>query len=159
MKKEIVPVARKSDNYYMRAAMRYAKRAEEYGEVPVGAIIVYEGRIIAGGRNRREAGKNALLHAEIEAIDKACRRLSGWRLHLCDMYVTLEPCPMCAGAIINSRLRRVYIGASDKKAGCFGSVCDFNRLPFNHKPEIFTGLLSDECSKMLTDFFTRLRNK
>ena len=121
--------------------------------------MVYKGHIISGGRNRREKGKNALYHAEIEAIDKACRKLSGWRLFDCDLYVTLEPCPMCAGAIINSRIKRVFIGAVDTKAGCFGSVTDMNDFPFNHKPEIISGVLEKECSGILKDFFKCLREK
>ena len=143
----------------MRAALRYAKKAASEGEVPVGAVVVYAGHIIAGGRNRRENGKNALYHAELEAISKACKRLGGWRLFDCDMYVTLEPCPMCSGALINSRMRRVYIGARDSKAGCFGSVTDMNTLGFNHKPEIIFGVLEDECSAVLRDFFSNLREK
>ncbi|MBR3995440.1 MAG: nucleoside deaminase [Clostridia bacterium] len=150
---------KKPDNYYMRAALRYAEKAAKEGEVPVGAVIVYEGHIISGGRNRRENGKNALYHAELEAINKACRKLGGWRLFDCDMYVTLEPCPMCSGAIINSRIRKVYIGAMDSKAGCFGSVTDMNTLGFNHKPEIEFGILKDECSLILKEFFAELRNK
>lgn len=158
MKKDIIPIKEKSANYYMRAAMRYAHRAAEEGEVPVGAVVVYGGHIVAGGRNRREKGRNALYHAEIEAIDKACRKLGGWRLFDCDMYVTLEPCPMCAGALINSRMRRVYIGARDPKAGCFGSIADMNELGFNHKPEIHFGVLEQQCSGMLKDFFAHLRS-
>ena len=157
MKKNIKPIMEKSKNYYMRAALRYAQRAANEGEVPVGAVVVYAGHIIAGGRNRRENGKNALYHAELEAIYKACKKLGGWRLFDCDMYVTLEPCPMCAGAIINSRIRRVYIGAGDSKAGCFGGVEDMNKLSFNHKPEIHFGILENECSQILKDFFASLR--
>ncbi|MDD7332255.1 nucleoside deaminase, partial [Eubacterium sp.] len=115
--------------------------------------------IVGTGRNRREYGKNALYHAEIEAIDNACKTLGGWRLWECDMYVTLEPCPMCAGAIINSRIKTVYYGASDLKAGSFGSVVDFNSLPYNHKPEIVSGVMQDEARKMLSDFFKGLREK
>lgn len=159
MKKDIIPIKKKSDNYYMRAALRYAEKAAKEGEVPVGAVIVYEGHIISGGRNRREIGKNALYHAEIEAIDKACKKLGGWRLFDCDMYVTLEPCPMCSGAIINSRIRKVYIGAADSKAGCFGSVTDMNSLGFNHKAEIEFGILQFECSNILKTFFSELRSK
>ena len=146
MKKDITPIKDKGVNYYMKRALSYAKKAGDEGEVPVGAVVVYEGHIIAGGRNRREKGKNALYHAEIEAINKACKKLGGWRLFECDLYVTLEPCPMCAGAIINSRIKRVFIGAKDTKAGCFGSVTDMNLLPFNHKPEVTFEVLGDECS-------------
>ena len=149
----------KKPEYYMKAALRRAKTAAEKGEIPVGAVIVHKGRIISGGRNRREQSKCALCHAEISAIESACRRLSGWRLWECDMYVTLEPCPMCAGAIINSRIRKLYIGTSDEKAGSFGSVINFNDLPYNHKPEIVFGVCREECSSILTDFFKALREK
>lgn len=143
----------------MQKALELAKISAAEGEVPVGAIIVKGDKIVGTGRNRREYGKNALYHAEIEAIDNACKALGGWRLWECDMYVTLEPCPMCAGAIINSRIKTVYYGASDQKAGSFGSVVDFNSLPYNHKPEIVSGVMQDEARKMLSDFFKGLREK
>lgn len=143
----------------MQKALKLAKISAAEGEVPVGAIIVKGDEIVGTGRNRREYGKNALYHAEIEAIDNACKTLGGWRLWECDMYVTLEPCPMCAGAIINSRIKTVYYGASDLKAGSFGSVVDFNSLPYNHKPEIVSGVMQDEARKMLSDFFKGLREK
>lgn len=143
----------------MQKALEVAKISAAEGEVPVGAIIVKGDEIVGTGRNRREYGKNALYHAEIEAIDNACKTLGGWRLWECDMYVTLEPCPMCAGAIINSRIKTVYYGASDLKAGSFGSVVDFNSLPYNHKPEIVSGVMQDEARKMLSDFFKGLREK
>lgn len=143
----------------MQKALELAKISAAEGEVPVGAIIVRGDEIVGTGRNRREYGKNALYHAEIEAIDNACKTLGGWRLWECDMYVTLEPCPMCAGAIINSRIKTVYYGASDLKAGSFGSVVDFNSLPYNHKPEIVSGVMQDEARKMLSDFFKALREK
>lgn len=143
----------------MQKALELAKISASEGEVPVGAIIVKGDEIVGTGRNRREYGKNALYHAEIEAIDNACKTLGGWRLWECDMYVTLEPCPMCAGAIINSRIKTVYYGASDLKAGSFGSVVDFNSLPYNHKPEIVSGVMQDEAKKMLSDFFKGLREK
>lgn len=143
----------------MQKALELAKISAAEGEVPVGAIIVKGDEIVGTGRNRREYGKNALYHAEIEAIDNACKTLDGWRLWECDMYVTLEPCPMCAGAIINSRIKTVYYGASDLKAGSFGSVVDFNSLPYNHKPEIVSGVMQDEARKMLSDFFKGLREK
>lgn len=142
---------------YMKEAIKRAKIAAKYSETPVGAVIVKDGKIIAGGRNKRERNKNALCHAEIDAINKACKKLGGWRLVGCDIYVTLEPCPMCAGAIINSRIENVYFGALDNKAGCFGSVVDFNALSFNHKPEILGGILKDECAGVLSDFFKDLR--
>lgn len=144
---------------YMKAALKLAHRAAEEGEVPVGAVVVCDGKIVGRGRNRRETKKNALHHAEIEAIEKACKKLGGWRLHRCDLYVTLEPCPMCAGAIINSRIRRVYFGAYDNKAGSFGSVANFNLIPYNHKPEIYGGIMEDECSAMLSEFFKKLRQR
>ena len=143
----------------MQKALELAKISAAEGEVPVGAIIVKGDEIVGTGRNRREYGKNALYHAEIEAIDNACKTLGGWRLWECDIYVTLEPCPMCAGAIINSRIKTVYYGASDLKAGSFGSVVDFNSLPYNHKPEIVSGVMQDEARKMLSDFFKGLREK
>ena len=144
---------------FMQKALELAKISAAEGEVPVGAIIVKGDKIVGTGRNRREYGKNALYHAEIEAIDNACKTLGGWRLWECDMYVTLEPCPMCAGAIINSRIKTVYYGASDLKAGSFGSVVDFNSLPYNHKPEIVSGVMQGEARKMLSDFFKGLREK
>ena len=147
------------ENIYMKKAIALAMESEKEGEVPVGAVIVKDGKIIATGRNRRESEKNALHHAEIEAIDGACKALGGWRLFGCDLYVTLEPCPMCAGAIINSRIKTVYFGAYDNKAGSFGSVADFNRIPYNHKPEIIAGVMEKECSELRTDCFKKLRDK
>ncbi len=141
----------------MERALELARLSALEGEVPVGAVVVKDGEIVGEGRNRRELGKNALYHAELEAIDNACKKLGGWRLWQCDLYVTLEPCPMCAGAIINARIRRVYFGAYDKKAGSFGSVADFNALPYNHKPEIIPGVNEAECSAILSDFFKNLR--
>lgn len=148
-----------SHEKFMRRAMTCAKKAADLGEVPVGAVIVRDGKVIATGYNKREIGKNALLHAEMIAIHRACRKLGGWRLFDCDLYVTLEPCPMCTGAIINSRIRRVYIGAMDPKAGCMGSICNLPDLPFNHRPEIVHGVLSEECSRQLSEFFRALRKK
>lgn len=146
-------------NNFMEEALRLAKQSFDEGEVPVGAVVVKDGVIVGRGRNRRENGKNALFHAEISAIDEACRNLGGWRLWQCDMYVTLEPCPMCAGAIINSRIKKVTFGAYDKKAGSFGSVVDFNSLPYNHKPQIEGGIDEEECSNLLSLFFEQLREK
>ena len=143
---------------FMKHALGRAKTCVKHGETPVGAVIVKDGKIIAGGRNRREYGKNALYHAELLAINAACKKLGGWRLHECDLYVTLEPCPMCAGAIINSRIRNVYFGAYDKKAGSFGSVVNLAELPYNHKPNVEGGILKEECSKILSEFFKELRN-
>lgn len=143
----------------MEEALLLAKQSFDEGEVPVGAVVVKDGEIVGRGRNRRENGKNALFHAEISAIDEACRNLGGWRLWQCEMYVTLEPCPMCAGAIINSRMKKVTFGAYDKKAGSFGSVVDFNDLPYNHKPQIEGGIDEKECSELLSLFFEQLREK
>ncbi len=147
------------DEAFMRLAMEQAKLAAAEGEVPVGAVVVKDGEVIAVGRNRRETGKNALAHAELEAIDSACRALGGWRLWQCDLYVTLEPCPMCTGAIINARIRRLVYGASDYKAGSCGSVVNLFELPYNHKPEKVAGCLGDECGEMLTEFFRSLRRR
>lgn len=143
----------------MLAAIAQAELAAEEKEVPVGAVITRRGEIVSVGRNRREYGKNALYHAEIEAIDNACKALGGWRLWECEMYVTLEPCPMCTGAIINSRIKRVVFGAYDKKAGCCGSVTNLFDMPFNHKSEIIGGFMQEECAAILSDFFKKLRNK
>ncbi len=144
-------------NDFMKEALRLAGESFEEGEVPVGAVVVKDGVIVGRGRNMRESGKNALLHAEICAIDEACKNLGGWRLWQCEMFVTLEPCPMCAGAIINARIKKVTFGAYDKKAGSFGSVVDFNSLPYNHKPQIVGGTNEAECSALLSLFFEKLR--
>ena len=142
----------------MKEAIGRAKKAADLGETPVGAVIVKDGKIIASGYNRRETKKNALLHAEIIAINRACRRLEGWRLIGCDMYVTLEPCPMCSGAIINSRIENLYFGAYDKKAGCGGSVVDlFEEGLFNHNVNVRGGIMEKECAAVLTEFFKNLR--
>ena len=146
-------------NEFMKRAVDLARISASEGEVPVGAVVVKDNRIVGEGRNRREIGKNALYHAELEAIDEACKKLGGWRLWQCEMFVTLEPCPMCAGAIINSRMKKVTFGAYDKKAGSFGSVVDFNKLPYNHKPEIIGGVDEAECAALLTEFFKNLREK
>lgn len=147
-----------SHEAFMHRALACAEKAKALGEVPVGAVIVKDGKIIATGYNRRETGKNALLHAEIVALNRACKKVGGWRLSDCDLYVTLEPCPMCAGAIINARIRRVYIGAMDPKAGCMGSVCNLTELPFNHQPGVVSGILEAECSQQLSAFFAEMRN-
>ncbi len=148
-----------ADETYMRLALELARQAAEEGEVPVGAVIVRDGEVIATGRNRRETARHALAHAEIEAIAGACARLGGWRLSGCDLYVTLEPCPMCAGAIINARLSRVVQGTADPKAGSCGSVVDLFALPYNHRPVLVTGVLEEECAAELTGFFRRLRRE
>lgn len=146
-----------NDELFMQEALRLAKQSADEGEVPVGAIITLGDEIVGMGRNRREYGKNALAHAELEAIDSACKRLGGWRLWQCEMYVTLEPCPMCAGAIINSRIKRLVYGATDTKAGSCESVVNLFSLPYNHKPEVVSGFMKDECSLILTEFFRNLR--
>ncbi len=147
------------DEHFMREALRLAEEAATEGEVPVGAVLVKDGTVIATGRNRRELGKNALAHAEIEAINNACALLGGWRLSGCTLYVTLEPCPMCAGAIINARIDRVVFGAPDPKAGSCGSLTDLFALPYNHRPALTSGVLEAECAAVLQSFFRRLRNK
>ncbi len=147
------------DNYFMAEALKLAREAYSEGEVPVGAVVVREGHIIATGHNRREGKKNALYHAEIEAINNACQTLGGWRLCGCELFVTLEPCPMCAGAIINSRIERLVFGAHDKKAGSCGSVINLFEQPYNHKPEVKGGVLWAECAKVLTAFFKELRTQ
>lgn len=143
----------------MRRALELAREAAQEGEVPVGAVVVCEGKIISEGRNRREKDKNALCHAELEAIDGACRALGGWRLWKCQLYVTLEPCPMCAGAIINARIPQVIYGASDPKAGSCGSVVDLFALPYNHRPQVTAGFLEEEAAALLREFFQKLREK
>ena len=148
-----------TDEDYMKEALSLAKKAFNMGEVPVGAVAVWDGKIVGRGMNLRETDKNALRHAEISAIDEACKNLGGWRLWKCDLYVTLEPCPMCAGAIINSRIRRVIYGASDPKAGSCKSVSNLFELPYNHKPEVVSGVLEKECSEILSEFFKKLREK
>ena len=149
----------KNDVFFMSLAIDEAKKAADIGEVPVGAVVVCDGEVVSRAFNTRETGKNALYHAECKAIDLACQKLGGWRLHKCDLYVTLEPCPMCAGAIVNSRIKRVVFGAKDLKAGAFGSVFNMNDLPLNHKPEIISGVCENECSSLLSDFFSELRKK
>ena len=147
------------DERFMREALLCAQASAEHGEVPVGAVIVKDGIIVSRGYNRRETDKNALCHAELEAIDSACRTLGGWRLWQCELYVTLEPCPMCAGAIINARIRRVVYGAQDPKAGSCGSVANLFELPYNHRPQLTGGVLEEECAAVLRNFFQNLRNK
>ncbi len=148
------------DNYIedmMKEALIEAKSAFDEGEVPIGAVIVKDGIIVGRGHNKRETGKNALYHAEINAIDDACKTLGGWRLIDCDIFVTLEPCPMCAGAIINSRIKRVFFGGYDKKAGSLGTLTDLSKIPYNHKFEVAGGILEKECTAILSDFFKTLR--
>ena len=145
------------DRQFMEEALALAREAAAAGEVPVGCVIVRKGRIVGRGRNRREQDKTALAHAEIEAIAEACRNLGGWRLWECTLYVTLEPCPMCAGAIINARIPRVVYGASDAKCGAAKSVCSLFSMEFNHHPQVESGLLEAECAELLTEFFRQLR--
>ena len=142
---------------YMKEAIALAKEAAIEGEVPVGCVIVHKGNIIGRGRNRREVGKNALAHAEIEAINEACNALGGWRLPECTLYVTLEPCPMCAGAIINSRIENAVIGLHDAKSGSLGSVLNLNSYPLNHKVHTVYGVEESEVRAIMQDFFSKLR--
>ena len=144
---------------FMRRAMNYARKAAEKGEVPVGAVIVKDGKIIASGYNKREEKKNALMHAEMIAIDRACKKLGAWRLEECELYVTLEPCPMCAGAVANARIKKVYFGAYDTKMGAVSSVIDLSKYNFNNHFEAEGGILKDECAFLLSNFFKKLRNK
>ncbi len=147
------------DEEMMRQALTLASEAAAEGEVPVGCVVTLGDRIVGRGRNRRETGKSALAHAELEAIAEANRTLGGWRLWQCTLYVTLEPCPMCAGAIINARIPRVVYGARDPKAGSCSSVIDLFSLPYNHRPQVEQGLLEDECSAVLSQFFKDLRER
>ena len=147
------------DSYFMSEAIKLACMSYCEGEVPVGAVVTKNNNIIAVGRNRREIQKNALCHAEIEAINNACNVLGGWRLWECELFVTLEPCPMCAGAIINSRIKRVVFGTEDLKSGSCGSVINLFEENYNHKPEIRSGILKEECAQLLTSFFKKLRSK
>jgi len=143
----------------MQAAIALAREAAADGEVPVGAVVTRNGEIVSVGRNRREKDKNALAHAEIEAIDRACKALGGWRLWECELFVTLEPCPMCAGAIINARIKTVYFGAFDPKAGSCGSMINLFSLPYNHQPELVSGVMEEQCADELRTFFRELRKK
>ena len=145
------------DLYYMDEALALARAAAEQGEVPVGCVVVRGGEIVGRGRNRRETARSALAHAEIEAIGQACRRLGGWRLWECTLYVTLEPCAMCAGAILNARIPRVVFGASDGKYGAVRSVCSLFSMDFNHHPAVESGVREAECAALLQDFFRKLR--
>ena len=145
------------DEEFMDEALALAAQAAADGEVPVGCVIVRSGRIVGRGRNRRETAKNALGHAEIEAIADACRNLGGWRLWDCTLYVTLEPCPMCAGAILSARIPRVVYGASDSKFGAVRSVCSLFDMRFNHHPKVEAGILEEEAAALMTEFFQKLR--
>lgn len=149
-----------SDVKFMREAIRQAKKAKALGEVPIGCVIEYQGRIIGRGYNRRKTDKNTLSHAELNAIRKASRVMGDWRLEECTMYVTLEPCQMCSGAIVQARIPKVVIGCMNPKAGCAGSILNILNVPeFNHQVEIEKGMLEEECSALLTDFFKELRER
>lgn len=141
------------DILFLNRAIALAKKAAEIDEVPVGAVLTHNGEILAEGYNMRETDKMATHHAELVCIEEGCRRLGGWRLPNCTLYVTLEPCPMCAGAIMNARIGRVVFGARDPKAGAYGSLFDLAALPVNHKPEVVGGVLEDECRALLSDYF------
>ena len=145
------------DRKFMDLALIRARRAGEDGEVPVGAVIVRDGKVIGTGRNRREKTHNALAHAEIEAINAACAEVGDWRLDDCELYVTLEPCPMCSGATINSRIKTVVFGAYDTKAGSLGSIANFANIPYAYTPEVYGGISENECRDLLTEFFKDMR--
>lgn len=150
-------MADQQDFVYMEMALEQARLAASLGETPVGAVVVWEDRVVSAACNRRELDRMATAHAELLAIEEACRTLGGWRLHKATLYVTLEPCPMCAGAIINARIKRVVFGAPDPKAGCCGSLTDLFSQPFNHHPEIEGGVLAEESAQLLREFFRTLR--
>ncbi len=150
------------DEKYMKMALKQAQKAMELGEVPIGCVIVYEGKVIGRGYNRRNTDKNTLSHAEITAINKASKKMGDWRLEGCTLYVTLEPCQMCSGAIVQARVDRVVMGTMNPKAGCAGSILNILQMEeFNHQVEITTGVLAEECTQILTTFFKdlRIRNK
>jgi len=142
---------------FMLEALALAREAASQGEVPVGAVVVQAGRIIGRGRNRRESARTALAHAELEAIHEACQALGSWRLTGCHLYVTLEPCPMCTGAIINAHIAKVVYGPDDERAGCTGTACDLFSLPYSHRPEVYRGFCEEECRALLQGFFASLR--
>lgn len=148
------------DEKYMKQALKQAKKAYQLKEVPIGCVIVYEGKVIARGYNRRNTDKNPLAHAELIAIRKASKKMGDWRLEDCTMYITLEPCQMCAGAIVQARVKRVVIGSMNPKAGCAGSIINLlDMKQFNHQVEIVRNVLQDDCSTMLSDFFKELRSE
>ena len=148
-----------TDEQLMQAALEEARAAAALGEVPVGAVVAKDGEIIARAHNLRESGKNAIYHAELLAIDAACKALGGWRLWQCELFVTLEPCPMCAGAILNARVSRVYFGARDREMGACGGVMNLFMEDFPHPPALVGGVLEEECARVLRDFFRGLRKK
>lgn len=148
------------DEYFMMEAIKEAKKAEELNEVPIGAVIVHDGAIVARAHNLRESEQNALAHAELLAIDHACRKTGSWRLEDATLYVTLEPCPMCSGAIILSRVKRVVYGAGDPKGGCVGTLMNLVQDPrFNHQSEVTKGVLETQCGQLLSDFFRKIRDR
>ena len=150
----------KQDIKYRKEAVKQAKKAYALGEVPIGCVIVYEDKIIGRGYNRRTIDKNTLAHAELQAIRKASRKMNDWRLEDCTLYVTLEPCQMCSGAIVQARIRRVVVGCMNPKAGCAGSIMNLLQVPqFNHQGELTTGIMGEECSRMMKTFFKELRQK
>lgn len=151
---------REEDRRWMAEAIEEARKAEAIGEVPIGAVIVRNGEVIGRGYNLRETGHDATAHAEMIAIREASQRIEAWRLLDCTLYVTLEPCPMCAGAIVQSRVKRVVYGTHDPKAGCAGTLMNLLQEPrFNHETELTSGIMQEECATLLTAFFRRLRNK
>lgn len=145
--------------HFMNKALELARQAFNEDEVPIGAVVVRNGEIVGTGYNKRDTEKNALLHAEAIAIYNACKKLGGWRLWECDLYVTVEPCPMCTGAVINSRIRNLYFGTKNPKAGACGSVINLFDYPFNHKPNITSGILEEACSRIMSEFFLKVREK
>lgn len=148
------------DEKYMKEAIRQAKKAWKLGEVPIGCIIVFDGKVVGRGYNRRTIDKNTLAHAELQAIRRAGKKMGDWRLDGCTMYVTLEPCQMCAGAVIQARIKRVVVGCMNPKAGCAGSILNLLQVErFNHQAELTTGVLGEECSQMMKEFFRELREK
>lgn len=150
----------KNHDYFMRHALKEAIKAKNKDEVPVGAVLTLNGKVVAKAHNTKNIKRNALLHAEVVVLSKAMKKLNDWHLNDCTLYVTLEPCPMCAGAIINSRVGTVVFGASDPKAGCFGSVFNFAaEKTFNHRPQIVEGVLKKECGEILTNYFKEKRGK
>ncbi len=153
------PSSAAQDKIFMEEAIALAGKAAALGETPIGCVITKADQIVGRGYNRRETGKTALGHAELMAIDEACRALGGWRLWQCKLYVTLEPCPMCAGAIINARIPMVIYGAKDERSGSVGSVIDLFSLPYNHRPQVISGVMEEECAGLLKDFFQALRQR
>lgn len=157
---DVIEERKRTDERYMREAIRQAKKAYKLDETPIGCVIVHEGKIIGRGYNRRNTDKSPLAHAEISAIKKASKKMGDWRLEECTLYVTLEPCQMCAGAIIQSRIPRVVVGCMNPKAGCAGSVLNLLDVSaFNHQAQLTTGVLEEECSALMTDFFRELRRR